>query len=90
MHPPNPSHRQATAIPRQTPNGKNRNNANSLMVKCDRFIPSPKAKSSTIPTTRMLNTLADHRRMRSETGRLVIELFVSFIIGLEYLVLRIG
>ena len=40
----------------------NANKTNSWVVKCDRFNPSPKANKSTIPTARMLNTLADHRR----------------------------
>ncbi len=75
MPPPNPSHRQATTIPRQTPSGKNTNNTNSCAVNRDRSNPSPKANNSMIPTARMLNPLADHRKTRSETDLFVFEPF---------------
>jgi len=82
MPPPKPSHRHATTIPRQTPSGKNTNNTNSCAVKCDKFNPSPKANISTIPTARMLNTLADHRKAQSETDIFLIEPFTSSLLGL--------
>jgi len=62
MPPPKPSRHQAKAIPRQTPIGKNANRTNSRAEKCEKFNPSPKANSKTIPTERMLKILADHRR----------------------------
>jgi hypothetical protein len=77
MPPPKPSRHQATTIPRQTPSGKNANNTNSRVVNCDKFNPSPKANSSTMPTARMLNTLADHRNAQSETDLFVIDPFTS-------------
>jgi hypothetical protein len=54
-------------------------------VKRDKFIPSPKINMRTMPTARMLNTLADHRRARSETGLFFIELFTPILLPKDLL-----
>ena len=85
MPPPNPSHRQATGIPRQTPTGKNTNITNSRAVKRDKFNFSPKTNIRTMPTARMLNTLAVQRSTRSKTGLVFIELFIPFLLPKDHL-----
>jgi hypothetical protein len=71
MAPPKPSQRQARTIPRQTPTGKNANKTNSRTLKCRKFNSSPNANKTTIPTMRIVNTLADHRKTPSEANGIV-------------------